>query len=658
MSELGEVLPTDSVVNPDTEKLRDVHALSISDPERYWRSVSEELFWSEKTGKIFEKLSSPPYGRWFANWKTNICYNALDRHLNSPRKNKIAYYWEGEDGSERAISYKQLHSEVSRFAQVLKRFGVGKGDRVTIYLPMIPELPVAMLATLRLGAIHSVIFAGFTAQAVADRIADSDSKVVITADGAFRRGKVINLKSVVDEALAHTSSVEKVIVVKRTGATIHIEKERDYWYYDLVSDKDLTGKDHALSSVEMVEGIHPSYILYTSGTTGKPKGATHSTAGYMLWCYFTQKAVFDVRDEDVYWCAADIGWVTGHSYIVYGPLLTGTTSVLYEGAPDFPSPDRWWKIIQKYGVTIFYTSPTAIRSHMKAGEQWAKMHDLSSLRILGSVGEPINPEAWNWYYSNIGQNRTPIVDTWWQTETGGIMISPQPGIALVPLKKGSATFPLPGVEADVLTEDGEKAKPMEKGFLVIKKPWPGQFMTLWNDPERFSSVYFSRYPGFYYPGDYAVKDRDGYFWLLGRADEVLKVAGHRIGTIELEDALISHGAVAESAVIGKADPVKMQVPVAFVVLRPGHQPSHRLRTELLNHVRKTIGPIAVPEAIYFVDKLPKTRSGKIMRRVVGAVVQEKPMGDVTTLEDETSVEEAKRAYEELKKEMELSEEKT
>ncbi len=374
----------------------------------------------------------------------------------------------------------------------------------------------------------------------------------------------------------------------------------------------------------------------------------------MVWTFFTQQAVFDVKDEDVYWCAADIGWVTGHSYIVYGPLLTGATSIIYEGAPDFPAPDRWWKIIDKYKVTIFYTSPTAIRSHMKFGEQWAKKHDLSSLKLLGSVGEPINPEAWDWYYSNIGYGRTPIVDTWWQTETGGIMISPQPGIAPIPLKRGSATFPLPGVEADILTEDGERTKAMEKGYLVIKKPWPGQFMTLWNDPERFSSVYFSKYPGLYYPGDYAVKDRDGYFWLLGRADEVLKVAGHRIGTIELEDALISHGAVAESAVIGKADPVKMQVPVAFVVLRPGREPSDKLRKELLNHIRITIGPIAVPEAIYFVDKLPKTRSGKIMRRVVGAVVQEKPIGDVTTLEDETSVEEAKRAYEELKAEMQSS----
>ncbi|MDA4112117.1 MAG: acetate--CoA ligase [Thaumarchaeota archaeon] len=647
MANLGEVLPTDDVVNPNIEILQSVHSKSLDSPEKFWANVAEDLYWSEKSGPIFEKLEKPPFGRWFSRWKTNICYNSLDRHATTWRKNKIAYYWEGEDGTSRAITFGQLFREVCKFAAALRRLGVKKGDRVTIYLPMIPELPVAMLATLRLGAIHSVIFAGFTAQAVADRVNDSASKIIITSDGAYRRGKVIKLKPVVDEALKQTTSVERVIVVKRAGNDISMEEGRDIWYDDAIREQ-----QSDFPSAEMVEGIHPSYILYTSGTTGKPKGATHSSGGYMLWVYYTQKVVFDVNDQDVYWCAADIGWVTGHSYIVYGPLLTGTTSVLYEGAPDFPHPGRWWQIIEKYGVTILYTSPTAIRSHMKFGEEWARKHDLSSIRLLGTVGEPINPEAWKWYFSNIGRGMTPIVDTWWQTETGGIMISPQPGISMIALKPGSATFPLPGVDAEVLTESGEKARPMEKGYLVIKKPWPGQFMTLWNDPERFSSVYFSKYPGLYYPGDYALKDRDGYFWLLGRADEVLKVAGHRIGTIELEDALISHASVAESAVIGKSDAIKMQVPVAFVVLRPGFKASKELRIELLNHIRNTIGPIAVPDAIYFVDKLPKTRSGKIMRRVVGALVEERPIGDVTTLEDESSVDDARRAYEELKNEIE------
>jgi acetyl-CoA synthetase len=402
---------------------------------------------------------------------------------------------------------------------------------------------------------------------------------------------------------------------------------------------------------EKLEGTHPSFILYTSGTTGKPKGATHGTAGYMVWADFTQKVVFDVNDKDIYWCAADIGWITGHTYIVYGPLISGVTSFIYEGAPDYPSPDRWWDMIERYGVTILYTSPTSIRMHMKYGEEWAQKHDLSTLRLLGSVGEPINPEAWNWYYKNIGHERTPIVDTWWQTETGGIMITPQPGLALVPLKPGSATFPLPGIDADVYTEDRRITKPNERGLLVIRKPWPGQFITLWGDHERFKSTYFTKFPGFYYPGDYAMKDEDGYFWLLGRADEVLKVAGHRIGTIELEDALISHPAVAESAVIGKADPIKMQVPVAFVILRPGYVASPQLRTELVNHIRQTIGPIAAPQSLYFVNKLPKTRSGKIMRRVIGAVVEERNIGDTTTLEDATSVEEAKEAYEVFKAEI-------
>ncbi|MDA4130027.1 MAG: AMP-binding protein, partial [Thaumarchaeota archaeon] len=440
MAELGEVLPTRDMVNPGIQIVNEEHSKSLSSPEEYWNRIADELFWAQKTGPIFEKMDEPPFGRWFAKWKTNISYNALDRHAGTWRKNKVAYYWEGEDGSSRVLSYGQLFQEVCKFSNALKRLGVKKGDRVTIYLPMIPELPIAMLATLRLGAIHSVIFAGFTSQAVADRVNDSSSKVIITSDGAFRRGKLIKLKPVVDEALRQTNGVQNVIVVKRAGNEVLMEKGRDLWYDELIRDEPAP-----VPEAEMVEGTHPSYILYTSGTTGKPKGATHSTGGYMLWTFFTQKTVFDVNDRDVYWCAADIGWVTGHSYIVYGPLLCGLTSILYEGAPDFPAPDRWWNIIEKYGVTILYTSPTAIRSHMKFGDAWAKKHDLSSIRLLGSVGEPINPEAWKWYYAQIGNSKAPIVDTWWQTETGGIMISPQPGIAPVDLKPGSATFPLPGV---------------------------------------------------------------------------------------------------------------------------------------------------------------------------------------------------------------------
>ncbi len=645
MAELTEVLPTDTMIHPNANVLRQLHERSLRDPDGFWHEVADELFWYEKNGAAFEATTEPPYGKWFERWKTNLCVNCLDRHMTNGRKNKVAYYWEGEPGDRRTITYAELYREVNRFAKVLKDLGVKKGDRLTIYLPMIPELPVAMLATVRLGAIHSVVFAGFTAKSIAERVNDSKSKLVVTSDGAYRRGKVIALKPIVDEALKSTDSVEKVLVIKRTANPIEMQEGRDLWY------EEVAPPGNVYVEPAKVEGMHPSYILYTSGTTGKPKGATHSTGGYMTWLYFTQQAVFDLKDTDVYWCAADIGWVTGHSYIVYGPLLRGTTSIMYEGTPDFPAADRWWSIIERYGCTILYTSPTAIRMHMKLGEQHARKHDLASLRLLGTVGEPINPEAWKWYYKNIGNERTPIVDTWWQTETGGILITPAPGISLVPLKPGSATFPLPGVDADVYMEDGTVAQPGEKGYIVIKKPWPGEFMTLWNDKERFESVYFSRFKGVYYPGDYAVKDQDGYFWLLGRADDVLKVAGHRIGTIELEDALIAHPAVAESAVIGKPDPIKMQVPVAFVILRPGHKPSPQLRHEILNHVRTTIGPIAVPDALYFVDKLPKTRSGKIMRRVVGAVVAEKPVGDVTTLDDETSVEEAKRAYQDFKEQI-------
>jgi len=650
---LREILPTTTLIFSEDKSgiraLKENHRKSLQDPDSYWRKVADDLFWFRKDGPAFEEMDQPPYGRWFPNWKTNISYNALDRQVAGPLKNKIAYYWEGENGEKRKLTYNDLYVEVNKLASALKKLGVKKGDRITIYLPMIPELAISMLACVRLGAIHSVIFAGFTAQAIASRINDSRSKIVITSDGAYRRGKTLDLKSIVDEAIKLATGIEKVIVVKRASNAVKMQPDRDLWYHELLASAE------SYVEPEQLEGIHPAFILYTSGTTGKPKGTTHSTAGYMTYAYHTQKVVFDVNDDDVYWCTADIGWITGHTYIVYGPLVAGVTSLMYEGTPDFPQPDRWWSLVENYKVTIIYTSPTAIRMHMKFGVQWAQKHKLSSLRLLGTVGEPINPEAWHWYFKNIGHDKCHIVDTWWQTETGGILISPQPGIAKIPLKAGSATFPIAGVEADVLSEDGKPTKAGEKGYMVIKRPWPGQFMTLWNDAENFKQVYFTRFPGVYYAGDYAMRDDDGYFWLLGRADEVLKVAGHRIGTIELEDSLISHPAVAESAVIGKSDPVKMEVPVAFVVLKPEYAPTPELRKELMNHVRTTIGPIAVPEAIYFVSRLPKTRSAKIMRRVVRAVVEGKPIGDITTLEDETSVEEMKNAYGELQAEISKAE---
>ena len=646
---LREILPTKTMIFPEyrgnLKILAEIHRESLEKPDAFWRKIGDELFWYEKKGPAFEEMAQPPYGRWFPEWKSNISYNALDRHVSGPKKNKVAFYWEGENGDKRTLTYNELYEEVNKFASALKKLGVKKGDRITIYLPMIPELPISMLAVTRIGAIHSVIFAGFTAQSIANRIDDSKSKLVITADGSFRKGKTLELKTIIDAAIKQTSGVEKVIVVRRAKNQVNMEKGRDLWYHDLIASGE------KFVEPEPAEGIHPSFILYTSGTTGKPKGTTHSNGGYMTWAYYTMKAVFDVNDSDIYWCTADIGWITGHTYIVYGPLMRGITSLMYEGTPDYPQPDRWWDLVEKYKVTIIYTSPTAIRMHMKFGEQWAQKHNLRSLRLLGTVGEPINPEAWKWYFKNIGRETTPIVDTWWQTETGGILISPQPGITPIPLKQGSATLPIAGVDADVYSENGAPTKAGEKGYMVIKRPWPGQFMTLWNDAEKFKQVYFTRFPGIYYAGDYAMKDDDGYFWLLGRADEVLKVAGHRIGTIELEDSLIAHPAVAESAVIGKSDPVKMEVPVAFVVLRPGFNPTPELKKELANQVRNTIGPIAVPETIYFVSKLPKTRSAKIMRRVMKAVVENKAIGDVTTIEDETSVDEMKNAYSGLQAEM-------
>jgi acetyl-CoA synthetase len=619
----------------------DIYKKSLDDIEEFWEQEARKLEWFRTWDRVLDW--DIPFAKWFPGGMLNASYLCVDRHLKNWRRNKVAIYWEGENGEERTLSYSQLGREVNRLASALKKLGVNDGDRVAIYLPMIPELPVAMLATAKIGAIHTVVFSGFSSMALADRVNDTEAKVIITSDGSFRRGKILSLKDTVDAALENTPSIEKVIVVKRTCQEVTMKDGRDLWYHEIVKD----AEENVPS--EPFESTHPLYILYTSGTTGKPKGIVHSTGGYMVFINSMYKWVFDIQEDSVYWCTADVGWVTGHSSIVYAPLMHGASIVVHEGAPDYPKPDRWWEIIEKYKVTIFYTSPTAIRMFMRYGDDWPKKHDLSSLTILGSVGEPINPEAWMWYFKNIGGERCPIVDTWWQTETGGIMISPAPGIGLVPLKPGSATFPLPGIDAEVVDENGRPVPSGVRGFLILKKPWPGMLMTLYKDPERYKQSYWSRFPNAYYTGDYCMKDDDGYLWLLGRADEVLKIAGHRLGTMELESAVVSHPAIAEAAVIGKPHEIKGETIVVFAILRQGYNPSDELKKDLTEHLRKTVGPVATPDEIFFVSKLPKTRSGKIMRRVLKALASGLPIGDVTTLEDEASVEEAKQAYEEFKK---------
>ncbi|NWF87300.1 acetate--CoA ligase [Candidatus Bathyarchaeota archaeon] len=620
---------------------------SIKKTEEYWAEKAKAISWFKTWDKVLDD-SNPPFYRWFVGGILNICYNALDRHLETPRKHQLAYIWEGEPGDVRTFTYYQIYREVNKLAQILKDFGLKKGDRVAVYLPMIPELPITLLATTRLGGIHTVVFSGFSAEALADRINDCQAKIVITADGSYRRGKIVPLKETADRALANTPTVEKVIVVKRTGQQIPMKEGRDHYYHEVMAKV----APNAYVPPEPMEATEPLFILYTSGTTGKPKGVQHGIGGYLVWAYWTLKWGFSPNEEDIWWCTADIGWITGHTYNVYAPLALGTTSFIFEGTPDYPACDRWWEMIERHGITILYTTPTAIRMFMRFGEEWVNKHDLSTLRLLGSVGEAINPEAWKWYYRVIGKEKLPIIDTWWQTETGGFMISPLAGLELVPLKPGSATNPLPGVYPEVYNEKGEIAPISTRGFLVIKAPWPGMLETLWKDPERYKQTYFGRWPNTYYTGDYAVKDPDGYFWLLGRADEVLKVAGHRIGTVELESELVSHPAVSEAAVMGKEDPVKGEVPVAFVVLRSGYTPSEELRQQLVQHIRSTIGPIATPEAIVIVNKLPKTRSGKIMRRLLKAVLVGAALGDISTLEDEASVEDIKATYEELRKQIE------
>jgi acetyl-CoA synthetase len=613
------------------DEYKRLYQKSINDPEGFWGEVAEQLNWYKKWDKVLDWDFNKPEVQWFIGGKLNASYNCLDRHLSSWRSNKVALIWQGEPLEEnRIFTYQQLHYHVCKFANVLKKLGVKKGDRVSIYLPMIPELPIAMLACARIGAIHSVVFGGFSSEALRDRINDCGSKILITADGYYRNGRIVQNKVNADEALKDCPQVERVIVVRRLGIDVPFNKERDVWWHEEMGKADikLYCEPVAMDAEDIL------FILYTSGSTGKPKGVIHTTGGYLLFVFQTLKWVFDIKDEDVFFCTADIGWVTGHSYVVYGPLALGATSLMFEGVPTYPNPDRFWEIVERYRVSVFYTAPTAIRALMREGEEWVKRRAISSLRILGSVGEPINPEAWRWYHRHVGQERCPIMDTWWQTETGGFLISPFP---ITPLKPGSATFPFPGVIPKILKEDGSECDVEEGGSLVISNPWPGMLRGFWNDPDRkrFKETYFSIFPGRYFTGDGAKKDEDGYFWLMGRIDDVINVSGHRIGTAEVESALVSHPSVAESAVIGIPHDVKGQGIYAFVTLKAGMKESEELKKELLTHVRKVIGPIATPDKLQFADALPKTRSGKIMRRILRKIAEGRieELGDTSTLTD-------------------------
>ncbi|MDQ3401088.1 MAG: acetate--CoA ligase [Chloroflexota bacterium] len=598
------------------------------DLEGFWAGHAESFQWSKRWSKVLEW--DVPYAKWFSGGKLNISENCLDRHVQSGNGAKVAFHWEGEPGDKRAITYADLLEMTQRCANALKELGVRKGDRVAIYMPMIPELPAAMLACARIGAPFTVVFGGFSAEALAGRIIDSQAKLVITADGGYRKGSIVPLKKNADDAIAQTKTVERTLVVRRTAQQVSWDPARDVWWHEIVD------RQSAECAAEQLDSEHMLYLLYTSGTTAKPKGIVHTTAGYLVGTATTHKYIFDIKDDDVYWCAADIGWVTGHSYIVFGPLANGTTSVMYEGTPDFPDKDRWWSIIESYKVSVLYCAPTAIRTFMKWGAEHPQKHDLGSLRLLGSVGEPINPEAWLWYHENIGGSRCPIVDTWWMTETGMILISPLPGITTT--KPGSATFPFPGVRADVVDEDGKSVPLGGAGYLVLERPWPAMLRGIYNDDARFRETYWSRFPGRYFAGDGAKRDAEGYLWLLGRVDDVMKISGHRISTTEVESALVSHRKVAEAAVIGRDDPVTTQAIFAFVTLRGGSEASDELSRELREHVVAKIGSIARPKTIMFTPELPKTRSGKIMRRLLRDIANGQTLGDITTLADSTVVE--------------------
>jgi acetyl-CoA synthetase len=621
--------PSDGFVQraliPSLDRYRELYQQSIQDPDGFWgKQATELLLWRKPWDTVLKWEA--PFAQWFVGGKLNVSENCLDRHLNGPRRNKAAIIWEGEPGEVRTLTYQQLHREVCKFANVLKRNRVQKGDRIIIYMPMCPEAAIAMLACARIGAVHSVVFGGFSSEAIKDRLNDSQAKLVITADGGYRRGAIVQLKKNVDEALKDNALVERVIVFRRANNDVSIKEGRDVWWHREMEYVDAHCEPEALDSED------PLYILYTSGSTGKPKGILHTTGGYLLGVTITSKYVFDLHEDDLYWCSADIGWVTGHSYVVYGPLSNGATTFMYEGAPNWPELDRFWKLIEKYGITVFYTAPTAIRAFIRWGDAYPKGCDLSSLRLLGTVGEPINPEAWMWYHTVVGGGRCPIVDTWWQTETGEIMITPLPGA--IPTKPGSATLPFFGIDAAVVDENGKEVPPNVGGKLIIRRPWPSMLRTIWGDEARYEKQYWSDFPGYYFTGDGARRDEDGYFWIVGRIDDVLNVAGHRLGTSEIESALVSHSSVAEAAVVGRPDELKGQAVVAFVTLKQGTSALPELREQLRQHVASMIGAIARPDDVRFAEALPKTRSGKIMRRLLKEIAAGGQVtGDTTTLED-------------------------